>query len=177
MIAVIDHLILESIASEPKWNRIYSLRPTRPKPTQPQLVLLSSCLISSPLLSPPSTPPILTTFPFYAAPRCRQWHHRATRSYSPGGYSAALDEACHDHSYVRRNPRGPRRLSRASPPPIRVWGYSCTHAPAHHPLIYLLSPLMLFVLPLLRVSTSSPPSSQCEASKNPHPTNFIFVLR
>ena len=29
----------------------------------------------------------------------------------------------------------------------------------------------------LRVSTSSPPSSQCEASKNPHPTNFTFVLR
>lgn len=170
----------ERIHPSPKSNP-RSARPgpsLSPSPQQAQLVLLSSCLIPSPLLSrPPSIPPILTIFPFYAASRRHQWHHLAPRSYSPGGYSPTLDEESHDHSYVRRDPRGPRRLSRASPPTIRVWGHSCTHAHAHRALIDIFFQLMFLVLLLLRVSTSSPHSSQCEASKNPHPTNFTFVLR
>lgn|SRR6266850_617837 len=81
-------------------------------------------------------PHILTTFPFYASPRPRQWHHLSSGSYSTGRCASTLDKARHDHSYVRRDPRGSRRLSHPPSPPIRVWGLSCTPPPTHRTLFY-----------------------------------------
>jgi hypothetical protein len=127
---------------------------------------------SSVVVSSLPLPHILTTSPFYASPRPRQWHHLSPGSYSTGRCSPTLDKARDDHSYVRRDPRGSCRLSHPSSPPIRVWGLSCTPPPTHRTLFYTL--VSTHVLP--RVSTSSPLSFQCEAFKNPLPTNFTSVL-
>lgn len=107
--------------------------------------------------------------PINASPCRHQWHHLSTGSYSPGRCSPTINEARHDHSYVRRNPRGPRRLSRSSPPPVRVWRHSCVYSTP------MLSFLCCLTCATLRVSTSSPHFSLCEASKSPPHMNFTSV--
>jgi hypothetical protein len=63
-------------------------------------------------------------------------------------------------------------------PPLQFeFGDSPVRTHPHAVLLFIrFSQLMSHVLPLHRVSTSSPHSFQCGASKNPHPTNFTFVL-
>ena len=86
------------------------------------------CLSLFPVLLLPSS-----RYPINASPRRHQWHNRSPGSYSTGRCSPTVNEARHDHSYVRRNPRGPRSLSCSSPSSIRVWRY-----PRLYPTPYFL---------------------------------------
>lgn len=136
---------------------------------------LSCCLIPSPLLSrPPISSPY---FPFMPLPVAINGTISLQGPTRQGDTPQPLTKRA---MIIRMSEETLEALAAypAHPPLQFEFGDTPVRTHLHTTLLFISCPNSSpSSSSFLRVSTSSPPFSQCEASKNPHPTNFTFVLR